>query len=252
MELNVPSLLVDLILGMVAICSLVVWSKIISRLRARQSLLSFRQRRSPSWNVFAVLLAALWIVSHLVLVVASMSSIGDGPVELNLQAVQSDCVLKITLVLILLTLLTRLGQQPLSEFGLHTDELRQQVAEGIIGFFASLLPVFLLLILELPLRSEETQHSLLRLLEQDHGPTTLVWIFAAVVVLAPLAEELVFRVVLQGWLQTRISPVWAICLVAALSPERSRGARISGRGGPTGRPNPGTITLARDLKSPDA
>ena len=156
MKLNVPSLLVELIFGLVAVSSFVVWAMICSRVRRRQPLLPYRPRQSRSANVFAVWLAAVWIANHFF--VAIMSEPGQP----SLQGVQSDCALKLMLMCLLLIMLTRLGQQPLFEFGLHLTALRQQAADGLLGFLASLLPVFLVLVLTLGFRSEETQHPLLR------------------------------------------------------------------------------------------
>jgi membrane protease YdiL (CAAX protease family) len=43
---------------------------------------------------------------------------------------------------------------------------------------------------------------------------TVAWITIAVLVAAPLCEELLFRMILQGWLQDRVAPATAVIAVA--------------------------------------
>ena len=67
-----------------------------------------------------------------------------------------------------------------------------------------------------PFKSEKTQHPLLRLLSDSPTLESILWSVAAAVVVAPLVEELLFRVVLQGWLKTVIAPRWAIGITSVL------------------------------------
>ncbi|QDU47049.1 CAAX amino terminal protease self- immunity [Symmachiella dynata] len=82
------------------------------------------------------------------------------------------------------------------------------------GLFASLLPVWIVSLLIEPLRTANNGHPLIRMLQDHPSVQTVAWITLAVLVAAPLCEELLFRVILQGWLQDRVSPSTAIVSVA--------------------------------------
>ncbi|HUQ70791.1 MAG TPA: hypothetical protein VM165_14775, partial [Planctomycetaceae bacterium] len=81
---------------------------------------------------------------------------------------------------------------------------RLTVPLGLGTFFAAGLPTFAALLALSPFRSRETQHQLLQLLGRSPDAVTLVGLAVTVVVIAPLAEEILFRVTLQGWLTERL------------------------------------------------
>jgi membrane protease YdiL (CAAX protease family) len=87
---------------------------------------------------------------------------------------------------------------------------------GIGTFFASVLPTYAVLLASLPFRSRETQHQLLQLLGQSPDILTLVVLAITVVIFAPLSEELMFRVTLQGWLTDWLGSARAMPIVALL------------------------------------
>jgi membrane protease YdiL (CAAX protease family) len=85
---------------------------------------------------------------------------------------------------------------------------------GSITFVASILPTFAMLLALMPVRSRETQHQLLQLLGRSPDVPTLAGMAVTVIVVAPLAEELLFRVTLQGWLTSHIGRRAAVPIVA--------------------------------------
>jgi membrane protease YdiL (CAAX protease family) len=56
----------------------------------------------------------------------------------------------------------------------------------------------------------------LKILDSDSGHEILAWIALSVVIVAPLAEELLYRVLLQGWTQAHITPWKAIVFSATI------------------------------------
>jgi len=108
------------------------------------------------------------------------------------------------------------GPRPLRAFGIRADGLMEQIRDGVWGFLLSLLPMIPFLIATAPFRTRETQNSLLRLLADDPTPGTIALIALLAVVIAPLFEEMVFRVVLQGWLSTVVSPAVSIPVTALI------------------------------------
>jgi membrane protease YdiL (CAAX protease family) len=91
-------------------------------------------------------------------------------------------------------------------------------ALGVAGFLAAWLPVVGVsaLVEWLGWRAEGARHPFLRILEASPGIAAVLAIGIAVVLLAPLTEELLYRVILQGWLESRMSPRAALVFVALI------------------------------------
>ncbi len=114
---------------------------------------------------------------------------------------------------------TRLIQERpvrLSEFGVTLRKLGRQIFEGVGGFLLCLIPTVVALFATSFFRDPDKQNPLLKFLEADPSPELIAAIVAMACILAPLVEELLFRVVLQGWLQEKMRPTIAIWIVAIL------------------------------------
>ena len=100
------------------------------------------------------------------------------------------------------------------DFGLRRHGWATDLQFALWGVLLAQLPIQLA---AYPLQSlrAENPHELLELLKQSgHDWQTLTWVLLEVVVLAPLVEELLFRVLLQGSLEREIPAVWAVVLTA--------------------------------------
>ena len=106
-------------------------------------------------------------------------------------------------------------QVPVREYGIHLRDPGGQVSEGVLGFLAAVVPVVIAWLATVPWRTDENQHGLLRLLQEDSSLQTLLWVVLLAGVLAPLVEELMYRVVLQTWLE-KIAPRREALIVVAL------------------------------------
>ncbi|MFO1020819.1 MAG: CPBP family intramembrane glutamic endopeptidase [Planctomycetales bacterium] len=91
------------------------------------------------------------------------------------------------------------------------QHVRQLLAAGTWGFYLSLLPVFLMFLLVQPFR---TEHRLINLLKEQGDLGTWLEVILSAVVIAPLFEELMFRVLLQGALAQIWKPASAILFSA--------------------------------------
>jgi hypothetical protein len=94
------------------------------------------------------------------------------------------------------------------------EDWTHQVGVGLTVGLATLLPTSLLGAILTPDRDPTDTHILLRTLI-DKGWDFLVPIILAGAVLAPIGEELMFRVIFQGWFADRVGK-WAIPLTAGL------------------------------------
>ena len=136
------------------------------------------------------------------------------PESLPLETVQTGALESLVLWALLFGSLWIVPGMSLGDYGFRFREWPGQLGLGGLAFLASLLPVYALLLATVPLRSVETLHPFLKLLQSDPGPATVFWIGLSVAVVAPLSEELIYRVVLQTTLG-RWLPAWAAIAVTA-------------------------------------
>lgn len=244
----IPVFLQIIVYGFAAlgVASLLVWSRIVQRTTAGEPVLPFCPRERVLWEPVVVLTALVaWVAAPILVygfseILSQWDAAPPNPpnraapadgrqhvpagkrggnraddAAIDVRRVQMSCISNALLVAAVLPLISMQSpQHRLRDYGVTLRGWRTSLSDGVTGFVASVVPVFTVLILTLWFRSRETQHPFLQLLEEHPGVQTVLWIALAAVVAAPLAEELVFRVVLQGWLQTRMSPRRAILLVA--------------------------------------
>ncbi len=86
------------------------------------------------------------------------------------------------------------------DVGITADDWPTQFAWGQQAFLAAVIPTFALLAATIFFRHRETQHPFLQMVANAPEEVPLLMMFFITAVIAPLSEELVFRVTLQGWL----------------------------------------------------
>ncbi|MEZ6066967.1 MAG: lysostaphin resistance A-like protein [Planctomycetaceae bacterium] len=147
--------------------------------------------------------------------VADTSATNDGPSMLS--RVRQAALLD---ALIGFLLLAALGSSPdgWRQNGIHADRLGEQVWQGLLGFQLAIGPVLLMVIFTalLNLRTEDSQHEFLRFLDEQGTMQAWLWVSLTAVIGAPLAEELLFRVILQGGLENLWHPAVAIIIAAVV------------------------------------
>ncbi len=193
------------------------WRRLASRGMRRQPLLEHNSEPRAQWRslpeLTGVYIALLWLVFHLLSLVTNQSHPSSAP--LSLDSVATAAAINLGLCLILsLTLAS--GRRSWPSFGMTTSHWRDQMRVGLRGFFAAILPMAISMAATLPFRSLERQHSLLKLLANSPDIMTITVVAVTAVLSAPMLEELLFRVILQGWLTTFITPYLAIPTVAVL------------------------------------
>ncbi len=94
------------------------------------------------------------------------------------------------------------GASPV-DLGLPTsgEQVLQDIKIGCVACVASLLPIYVLQIVLISLFEPQLEHPLIERLSENHSPAMLLAGFLLAVVAAPLSEEFIFRLVLQGWLE---------------------------------------------------
>ncbi len=252
-----PILLV-LVLGVVAMGSLCVWAAMVARWWRGADVLRYEPRDKVPWTSIDlgwVLLLALVTLET----VQRVSGIETGvpPEKLSPDTLTRWLLFggvgNLTFVLVCAMLLALRTGARLPELGIATSigQFVRDLRLGVMGFFAAFAPVYLiqvmLNVLQQGMGWEPKPHLLQKLLtDAPSSETVVVAVFTAVVV-APIFEEFVFRLVLQGWLE-RIETAWSQREVARSDGE-GRGEDASGE--PQGF-DPVDLIAAQSASAPDS
>jgi len=158
-------------------------------------------------NIAALFLTVAYVWLSLLAVV--MPETREPVTTISTSAVRLGCAARLVVAGLLCGLLS-FGTGSMRELGFTFQDWRRQISDGLETAHASFLPVLVLLVATSWWREPTEKNLLLRLLEQDTGLATLAWVLVAAVICAPLLEELLFRVILLGWLKTKTSSTHAI------------------------------------------
>ena len=194
------------VLAVVSIASFATWFALAER-RKHGPILSYEPRRpvpwSGFWAVVPLIFIALALLSTFVLKddaadSANPPSVDDSLTQLALVSVQQVVLVGAFLVAaVASTRATRVDLGwPVDAAGLASD-----VRIGAIAWLAALVPVYGAQILMVSMMGEPKGHPLLKMLEKEADPTLFLAAFFVAVVVAPICEELTFRLLLQGWLE---------------------------------------------------
>lgn len=194
--------------------SLWLWCGIVQRWYEGQPALELatETRRSPS--PLAVLASLAWAGLNLVdqLLADSRSEIPAPTPSL----IFTSAMLALGVLLTLAGLLFLEGRWRLRDAGIRLSEGSTSFQLGCAAFLVAILPTGLALLASYSFRSRETQHRLLQVLQEHPDPLIIIGLGVTAVLIAPLCEELLFRVTLQTWLALRCGPQVAIPVIAIL------------------------------------
>lgn len=194
--------------------SLVVWSRLAERRIQGRPLVDQRETSAPAPSLWAMLAASGWVL--LSLVDRILVDLRGQPLEPRTEMVWGALSLSLTVLVVILALLLVNNRYTWRDIGIDFDRLRHSLIIGFAICCAAILPTAIMLLVTFPLRSRETQHTLLRLLADKPDPGIIAGLALTAVVVAPLSEELMFRVTLQGWWQRRIGSTLAIPVIAII------------------------------------
>lgn len=198
--------------------TLLAWAWAVSRLAQGRSLLPpFEWRRVP-WGPVSILATfGLYVGIQFTLVAVHRDEIRAAraaqappaarpekpgkPVELTPRwKLRFSAETNAALLLLLPLLLRITGGASLARLGLGMRDMPRNLARGFVAFLLVALGCYLLMAILTRLYPDSEAHDLVKMLRDDfHAPTIALAILSGVV-LAPIAEELVFRGVLLGWL----------------------------------------------------
>jgi hypothetical protein len=193
--------------------STLVWLNIAWRFRSGNRLLEAHPANLAGVPLPAVAGVIGWLAFQMM---ARLTASPEKPQEIPLLGIQMMAAINLMIAALLPLILTDGGHRRLSTVGLTLDTPLRQLTVGGLGFLAAVWPTGLLLLASRQWRSVDTQHAYLQALRDATGGELIAWIIISAVIAAPLAEELLFRVVLQGWLSERLPGPAAIGMTALI------------------------------------
>jgi membrane protease YdiL (CAAX protease family) len=210
-QLATACLLISLLVGGTS-----AWVAIWQRHCQQKPWLDELEEQRATWTDLperlALLLASLWLVLHLA--AKFTFTAGVEATELSNASLVQAAVIGAGTTLLLAAMLVGSGRLSPGHFGLKWQPLMSQLRDAWFGFKLAILPMSVLMALTAPLRTTITQNPLLRLLADDPEFVGVSLIVIVATVVAPLSEEMIFRVILQGWLTSVLPARWAIPIVA--------------------------------------
>jgi membrane protease YdiL (CAAX protease family) len=193
------------VICMLGMASLAVWGAIFARWRTGQPILIAEPREPVPWRAIDLyLLLILYIAlqvacAKLVITWASLAP-GDARDDSSIVAILLSNALASALLIGLAAIYLRLRCGPsVGDLGFLPWRPGIDLRLGLVTFLAALVPVFTIQFLLT--RLVPTEHPVQLLLTRDSSPQVLALCVVSAVIVAPLSEEFLFRVLLQGWLE---------------------------------------------------
>ncbi len=175
-----------------------------------EEIVPYEPRRPVPWRLIDVLVVvSLWIVLQATFSIG-VSKLLDlppdsAPAENRIAAIVprliADSISKILALGLGIGWLRIMSGATWRDLGIDLRRFQQDVGLGVLAFGLMVFPVYA--IQTLLTRWFEYKHPLMEMMKSRADFATYFWSGVAAVIVAPLVEEFIFRVVLQGWLEAR-------------------------------------------------
>lgn len=186
------------------LASLATWLVLLVRCW-RGPVLEYQPRRPVPWGLGGTLLAVFLVG------MATASFLSDEtapPLEMlhtyqYVQRIALGILQQSLLVGVFFTVVVVVSRATQRDLGLpdFADDLGRDVRTGAMAWLAALLPVFTAQAVLVKLLGQQSQHPLINMVLDEPQPIIMALSFVAAVVVAPICEEITFRLLLQGWLE---------------------------------------------------
>ncbi len=196
--------------GLLLVGWLVSTVVVLRRVVRRETLIPFSARTPVPWTIWHVLSGFFLFMLALVTALAGFGELfqidADKAVDfLDINALKALICATIVAGAFGLTTFQAIARPTWPDLGLSGADSEGDVALGVIAFAAIgpwIYGLNWLLSLYIP-----EQHPMIESIQNDSDPQLFLFAAANAVLLAPIVEEFMFRVVLQGWLE-RVIPPW--------------------------------------------
>lgn len=196
----------DALVGLYVVASLSVWWRVIGSLSRGEPPVQFHGDRASSPH--AVVMAVVLTFAFLLLAAAFVPRPAVDTEQLGPLSVLTELsVAGVAWLLVIFTTPTRDG------WGYRNDSIVGQVAIGVAAAAAALMPTF---IIGLAAEGLGEEQEVVQLLRETASPRVWIALAISAVIGAPLIEEAMFRIVIQGFLTSRLRAEPAIAWTAML------------------------------------
>jgi membrane protease YdiL (CAAX protease family) len=191
-----------------------LWLVIYNRYRTQGEILTSEPRLLVPWNGFPHVALAFFIYVVLPLVwlfllqrwfdLTPDADLTQMP-QVIAWLLAGDSLLKFVALALVVTFLRIDLSVSVADLGFRIRKVKNDLLLGLISFIA-VAPViyFLQFILKWiynQFADEEAAHPIEKLLQDNGSASVVFWAIFAAVIAAPIVEEFLFRVILQGWLE---------------------------------------------------
>jgi len=194
--------------------SVYVWSYVIRRFRAGEELIPFEPRRAVPWSWIDLLLTVMgYVLAGAVVGLVLSEYFGlvqpialaelDSSMLIRVQMLSAGLTLGVVLFAAILVVLRTKADT--DDLGLSLRHFQSDIKLGAIAFVAIAPPVYALQAMLFMLFPQ--QHPLIDTLREMPGNEMFLMIGFSVMIVAPLSEEFLFRVLLQGWLEAAMPTI---------------------------------------------
>lgn len=226
----VPVMLANLLVMGVGLATIVgcpiVWANIAARIKTGQEVVPFEPRRPAPWTLqFGIILLAFLALAvgfGLYAQAIRHNARDDATAEVVEEPAKSDKpsaeqvalgglgseILILFVIAVVFLVLHVTSGATLADFGFDFQRGAYDLRLGALAFVAVSVPTYALqavlhqLAVKLHWEEMEAYHPVTKALAENRSPSLFLAMTLLAVVLAPLAEELLFRVLLQGWIES--------------------------------------------------
>lgn len=181
----------------IAAASIMTWLFLLSRPR-RWPFLPYEQREPVPWGFAGAALAMVFLAMKIV-------DLFGEPSDESLTASEmvTGVLLQGTVVGVFLCAVSVLSGAKPRDLGVDSFWTRagRDTAVGILACLAAFVPIFAIQSLLFSLQDAPAKHPLVTMVENDPNWISMAIVVVAAVVIAPICEEVTFRLLLQGWLE---------------------------------------------------
>jgi membrane protease YdiL (CAAX protease family) len=184
-----------------AAVSVCIWIAVFWLWRRDGSVLSFEPRRPVPWGPVGLVIAMLYL---LLIIRAGLVGAEEAPEQPSvLLTLGMDALLKLTLGGGVLLWLVVSHRTTPADLGLPASprEAAGDFLLGVLAALAALVPVYVLLYFFIGVFGERPQNPLITRMFEDPSVPMLAAAFVSAVIVAPVFEEFLYRLLTQGWLE---------------------------------------------------
>jgi membrane protease YdiL (CAAX protease family) len=189
---------------LVLIGGVIAWAGIVERLAARRPLVEYEPRMQVPWSGFDLaMLAIAWFAFEIAAQWVVAPADGARPKVVPPSFLAAAAAARLAWLVFAIVYLSRAAGAYFDDMGLDLRKLKRDVWLGLATFAAAALPVYAIQILLTKVFGFESRHPLVELAETRRSTDVLLLATVVAVGVAPLIEEFLLRVLLQGWLEKK-------------------------------------------------